>query len=343
MMRTTPPRVLVAAMAAAAALVAERGFAQDVSVCLITKTDTNPFFVKMREGAQAKADELGVALTALAGREEGDNEGQVVAMESCIANGVDGILLVPTDSSAIVRAARAARDRGIFVIALDTPLEPTDAADATLATDNFRAGELIGRWARMRLGAEAARAKIAYLDLLPSQPTVDVLRNQGFMRGFGIDVGDARRIGDERDPRNVCHDVTNGNAEGGRRAMENCLAKEPDIDVVYTINEPAAAGAYEALKAFGKERDVLLVSVDGGCAGVRNVAAGVIGATAQQYPLVMASMGVEAIAKFAATGERPTPTPGLDFFNTGVVLVTDDPVAGLQSIGSGTALERCWG
>jgi len=125
--------------------------------------------------------------------------------------------------------------------------------------------------------------------------------------------------------------------------MESCLAKDPDIDVVYTINEPAAAGAHEALKAIGKERDVLLVSVDGGCPGVRNVAAGVIGATAQQYPLVMASMGVEAIAKFVATGERPAPTPGLDFFNTGVALVTDNPVAGLESIGSDTALERCWG
>ena len=60
------------------------------SACLITKTETNPFFVKMREGAQAKADELGVKLTALAGRDDGDNEGQVAAIETCIADGVNG-------------------------------------------------------------------------------------------------------------------------------------------------------------------------------------------------------------------------------------------------------------
>ena len=345
MMRKTLPGRLLASVALTVAVTfaAQPGLAQEVSVCLITKTDANPFFVKMKEGAQAKADELGVKLTALAGREEGDNEGQVVAIESCIASRVDGILIVPTDSSAIVSTVRAARANGIFVVALDTPLEPTDAADATFATDNFHAGELIGRWARARLGDAAASARIAYLDLLPSQPTVDVLRNQGFMRGFGIELGDPRRIGDERDPRNVCHDVTNGNPEGGRRAMENCLLKDPDIDVVYTINEPAAAGAYEALKAAGKERDVLLVSVDGGCPGVRNVAAGVIGATAQQYPLLMASLGVAAIATFVATGERPEPTPGLDFSDTGAVLVTDDSVAGLESMGSDAALERCWG
>ncbi len=331
------------AAAAAAALMAGPSFAADVSACLITKTDTNPFFVKMKEGAQAKADELGIKLTALAGREEGDNEGQVAAMESCIANGVTGILLVPTDSSAIVDTVKTARDNGILVIALDTPLDPIDAADATLATDNFKAGELIGSWANAQLGDKAADAKIAYLDLMPSQPTVDVLRDQGFMQGFGIDLGDPKKIGDESDARNVCHDVTNGNPEGGRKAMENCLQKDPDINVVYTINEPAAAGAYEALKAVGKEKDVLVVSVDGGCPGVKNVEEGVIGATSQQYPLLMAAMGMEAIKKFAETGEKPKPTEGLDFFDTGAVLVTDKPVEGVQSIDTKEGSDKCWG
>jgi len=329
-------------MSGALMLAAPSG-AQDVSVCLITKTDSNPFFVKMKEGAQTKAAELGVGLTALAGREEGDNEGQIAALESCIARGVDGILLVPTDSSAIVDAVESARAKGILVIALDTPLEPIDAADATFATDNFKAGELIGAWARARLGAAAATAKIAYLNLLPSQPSVDVLRNQGFMQGFGIALANPRRIGDESDPRNACHDVTNGNPEGGRRAMENCLLREPNIRVVYAINEPAAAGAHEALRALGKAGDVVVVSVDGGCPGVRNVAAGVIGATAQQYPLVMAAMGVEAVATFVRTGERPAVPQGREFVDTGTVLVTDQPVAGLQSIDSRDGLAKCWG
>lgn len=337
-MKALPPVAL-----AVAALSAAPAFAQDVSACLITKTDTNPFFVKMREGAQAKAAELDVRLTALAGREEGDNEGQIAAIESCIVRGVDGILLSPTDSSAIVDAVQTARDRGILVIALDTPLDPIDAADATFATDNFRAGLLIGAWARAQLGAAARTAKIAYLNLLPSQPTVDVLRNQGFMQGFGIALGDPTRIGDEADARNVCHDVTNGNPEGGRRAMENCLQRDAGIGLVYAINEPAAAGAYEALEAVGRADDVLIVSVDGGCPGVRNVADGALGATAQQYPLVMASLGVEAIARFARTGQKPTPPPGRDFFDTGAVLVTDRSVEGMESIDSATGLRRCWG
>jgi fructose transport system substrate-binding protein len=334
---------LAAAVAVAALSAGAPGFAQDVSACLITKTESNPFFVKMREGAQAKADELGMKLTALAGREDGDNEGQIAAMESCIADGVTGILLVPSDSAAIVDTVKLAQDNGVVVFALDTPLDPIDSADATLATDNFKAGELVGAWAKAQLGDAAANAKIAYLDLSPVQPTVDVLRDQGFMTGFGIDVGDPKRIGDESDPRNVCHDVTAGSVQGGRTAMENCLQKDPDINVVYTINEPAAAGAYEALKAAGKEKDVLLVSIDGGCPGVKNVKEGVIGATSQQYPLLMAAMGMEAIKKYAETGEKPANTEGLDFFDTGAVLITDKPAEGVESISTDEGLEKCWG
>jgi len=236
-----------------------------------------------------------------------------------------------------------ARDAGLLVIALDTPLEPIDAADATFATDNFRAGELIGQWAAATLGDAAAEARIAFLNLNPSQPTVDVLRNQGFMTGFGIDVKDVAVIGDEDDPRIVGHDVTNGNEEGGRTAMENLLQKDPTINVVHTINEPAAAGAYEALRAVGREGDVLIVSVDGGCPGVQNVAEGVIGATSQQYPLQMASLGIEAIAQYAADGALPENTEGKDFFDTGVALITDKPAEGVESIDTAEGLELCWG
>lgn len=314
-----------------------------ITACLITKTDTNPFFVKMKEGATAKAEELGITLKSYAGKVDGDHETQVQAIETCIADGAKGILLTASDTSSITTSVKQARDAGLLVIALDTPLEPIEAADATFATDNFLAGELIGKWAAGQLGADAANAKIGMLDLAISQPSVGVLRDQGFMTGFGIDIKDPAKWGDEDDARIIGHDVTAGNEEGGRRAMENLLAKDPFINVVYTINEPAAAGAYEALKSIGRENDVLIVSVDGGCPGVQNVADGVIGATSQQYPLLMASLGVEAIAAWAKDGTKPENTPGKSFFDTGVSLVTDKPVDGVESISVAEGTDRCWG
>jgi fructose transport system substrate-binding protein len=327
---------------AAAGIYAGPVSAQEI-VGLITKTNTNPFFVKMKEGADQKAQELGWELRSFAGKYDGDNEAQVAAIENLIAAGARGILITPSDTKAVVPAVDQARAAGLLVIALDTPLEPIDAADATLATDNFKAGELIGQWAKAQLGDKAANAKIALLDLSPAEVTVDVLRDQGFLKGFGIDVKDPADIGDEDDPRIVGHDVTEGSEEGGRTAMENLLQKDPEITVVYTINEPAAAGAYEALKSAGKENDVLIVSVDGGCPGVKNVAAGVIGATSMQFPLKMASMGVEAVKTYADTGNKPEPSPGLDFYNTGVELITDKPVEGLPSKSSEEGLKQCWG
>jgi len=331
----------------ALALVASAGGAfaagHATTACLITKTDTNPFFVKMKEGAEAAAEEHGINLMTFAGKIDGDVESQVAAVESCIAAGASGILITPSDSRALAPVVTQAREAGALVIALDTPFEPADVADATFATDNFQAGVLIGQWAAAQLGDDAANAKIGLLDLNASEVSVDYLRDGGFLHGFGIDIKDPTDIGDEDDPRIVGHDVTNGNEEGGRTAMENLLQIDPEINVVYTINEPAAAGAYEALKAFGRQDDVLLVSVDGGCPGVQNVAEGVIGATSMQFPLLMASLGVEAIKNWAETGEKPANSEGLDFYNTGVELITDQPVDGIPSLSSAEGLEKCWG
>ena len=132
--------------------------AADVGACLITKTDTNPFFVKMKEGAEAKAKELGVTLKAYAGKLDGDSESQVAAIETCIADGAKGILITASDTKGIVPSVQKARDAGLLVIALDTPLEPLDAADMTFATDNLLAGELIGKWAAATLGDDCRPA-----------------------------------------------------------------------------------------------------------------------------------------------------------------------------------------
>ena len=340
----TKTLLALGASALAVASLTTGAYAQDgTTACLITKTDINPFFVKMKEGAQAKADELGIELLTFAGKVDGDHETQVAAIENCIAAGAKGILITASDTKAIVPNVQQARDAGVLVIALDTPLDPVDAADATFATDNFLAGELIGQYAAAKLGDEAANARIAMLDLNESQPSVDVLRDQGFLTGFGIDVGDPAVIGDETDERIVGNDVTSGNEEGGRTAMENLLQQDPSINLVYTINEPAAAGAYEALRALGRENDVTIVSVDGGCPGVDNVGEGVITATSQQYPLKMASLGIEAIAQFAEDGTLPEPTEGKDFTDTGVALVAGEPVDGVESISVEEGKELCWG
>lgn len=321
-----------------------------VGVSLIVKTTTNPFFVAMQDGAEDAAAEHGVELTMAAGKADGDEETQIQAIENAIARGDAGILITPNGPS-VVDALKKARDAGLYVIALDTPPDPADAVDITFATDNRQAGVLIGEWAAAQLDGE--KATIALLDLFDDKVvSVDYDRDQGFLEGMGIDVADPNTNGDEAPTGTysggeyeiVGNEASQGAEDAGRTAMENLLTKNPDVNVVYTINEPAAFGAFQALEAAGRTGDdVLLVSVDGGCAGVDNVKQGIIDATSQQYPVKMAELGVEAIAELVETGEAPETTEGLDFFNTGVELVTDNPAEGVESIDSAAASEICWG
>ena len=312
------------------------------AACLITKNNTNPFFVKMKEGAEAKAEAAGIALSSYAGKIDGDAEPQIVAIENCMAMGAKGILITAANDS-VVPALKKARAAGILVIALDTPLSDPDAQDMTFATDNFEAGLLIGRWAKATMGAAAKDAVIGMLNINKDNISVDVQRDTGFLVGFGIEVPNLKVLGSETDSRVIGHESSQANPEGGVKAVENLLAKNPDMNVVYTINEPAAEGAYQALKKAGKEKGVLIVSVDGGCPGIASVKSGVIGATSQQYPLLMASKGIEAIAAWAKDGTKPSASDGLNFFNTGVNLVTDSPAAGVPSIDSTKGTELCWG
>jgi fructose transport system substrate-binding protein len=291
--------------------------------------------VKMKEGAQAAAKAKGAKLLSSAGRTDGDNAGQVTAIENMIAGGAKVILITPNDSKAIVPSLKKARDRGVMVIALDSPTDPADATDALFATDNYKAGVLIGKYAKAKMGGKPAR--IATLDLFPGHP-VGAQRHNGFMSGYGLSAADAKSNALSTGPEIVCMADSFGDQAKGQTAMENCLQKNPDINLVYTINEPAAAGAYQALKAAGKDKSVMIVSVDGGCAGVKNVKSGVIAATSQQYPLKMASMGVDAGVAYATTGKKVS-----GYVDTGVTLITDTPVTGVESKDTGFGLDACWG
>jgi fructose transport system substrate-binding protein len=311
------------------------GSDEPVIVGLITKTETNPFFVKMKEGAQAKADELGAQLLTAAGAFDGDNEAQVTAIENMINAGAQGILITPSDTKAIVPSIEKAREAGVIVIALDTPTDPMEATDALFATDNYKAGLLIGEYAKAAMGDK--EPIIATLDLAPGI-TVGTLRHNGFIAGYGLADAPADAPADVNPDQVVCSQDTAGDQAKGQTAMENCLVANPDINLVYTINEPAAFGAYTALKNAGKENDVLVVSVDGGCTGVEGVVSGEIGATSQQYPLKMATLGVEAVFNYVRTGEAPS-----GYTDTGVTLITDNAVGGVDSQDTVFGLENCWG
>lgn len=329
----------------------------DIAVSLITKDSTNPFFVAMQNGAKQAAEKLGVQLTVASGKEEGDDAGQIAAIENAVAQGQKGILITPMSVN-VNDAISKARAAGLYVIALDTPTDPPDVVNITFATDNCLAGEAIGQWSAGKLNG--AKAIIAELVIFNDRVvSVDYCRANGFLKGMGIEVPELTKMdgsaktgkyttGKGGSYEIACLEATGANEEGGQKGMETCLSKNPDINLVYTINEPTAAGAANALKAAGKSigKDVVIVSVDGGKAGVENVKAGIIGATSQQYPLLMADKGVQAIFDYATNGTEAMVTDGKAFFDTGVNLCTDDPQTTVTAAPQKDAqycLDNAWG
>src|SRR5919201_5838064 len=314
-----------AIVAAASATTASKS--AKIKVGLITKDATNPFFVKMRAGATKAARRLGATLVYAAGKSSSDNATQIAAIENMTTAGVKGILITVADGKAENAAIARARKRGVVVIALDTPTVPKTATNALFATNNFNAGVLIGKYARA--ATKGKTVTIAMLDEHAGS-SVGALRHNGFLKGFGIKAGN-KQI--------AC--VGNGECQvaPSQTAMETCLQKNPNIDVVSTLHQPSAAGAWTALKNAGKtQQGTTIVSVDGGCQGVRNVQAGIIDATSQQYPLKMASLGVAAVVNYAKSGKKVS-----GYTDTGVNLIAKTPVPGVPSKSVAYGLANCWG
>jgi fructose transport system substrate-binding protein len=323
-----------------------------VGVSLILKTLTNPYFVSMEKDAKTQATKDNVNLTVAAGNSDGDTQAQITAVDNAISRGDKGILIT-TNGDAVNAALHRAKQAGLFVIALDTAPNPPSTADITYATDNEQAGKLDGQYAAAALNGKPA--VIAMLDLFNNQVvSVDINRDHGFLEGMGIDPGSKSENGKEAKSGKytggkggtytvVCHQPTQGAIDGGRTAMENCLSANPNINVVYAINEPAGEGAYNALKAAGKEKNVAIYAIDGSCAGLKNVTSGEFAADAVQYPGKMAALGVDSIAKLARGGSKPSVTNGKSFYDTGTALAAAKSLNGLTVQSPSKAASACWG
>ncbi|MEU8695970.1 substrate-binding domain-containing protein [Streptomyces sp. NPDC048665] len=323
-----------------------------VGVSLILKTLTNPYFVSMEKDAKTQAAKDNVSLTVAAGNTDGDTQTQITAIDNAISRGDKGILIT-TNGDAVNAALNRAKQAGLFVIALDTAPNPASVANITYATDNEQAGKLDGQYAAAALNGKPA--VIAMLDLFNNQVvSVDINRDHGFLEGMGIDPGSKTENGKEAKSGKytggkggsytiACHQPTQGAIDGGRTAMENCLSANPNINVVYAINEPAGEGAYNALKAAGKEKNVAIYAIDGSCAGLKNLTSGEFAADAVQYPGKMASLGVDSIAKLARGGSKPSVTDGKSFYDTGTALAAAKPLGGLTVQSPSQAASECWG
>lgn len=265
------------------AIVALFGAAFAQSVGLSLSTLNNPFFVEVRDGAQAAADELGLELIVTDAQDSVST--QISNIEDLLQSGVAVLIVNATDSDAVVPAVMEANTRGVPVIAVDRGVNGGTLA-YFIASDNLAGGRLAGEYICEQLGGSG---NVVELEGIPGASAARE-RGQGFNEA--ADACEGLNV--------VARQTANFNRAEGLTVMENILVAQPEIDAVFAHNDEMALGALQAITASG--RDILVVGFDATDDAVAAVNACTMGATVAQQPGMLGDEAVRAAAEIIANG-----------------------------------------
>lgn len=248
------------------------------TVGFVISTQTNPFFVSLKEGAESKAEELGIELIVLDSQD--DSAKAASNMEDLITREVDLILVNPTDSDAIANSVLAANEAGIPVIAVDRAVNGAEIL-SYIASDNIAGGEMAGEFLVEKLGETG---KVVELEGIAGTNSA-IERGEGFNNIIG-----------ETEIEVVAKQTADFDRVKGLEVMENILQSQPEIDAVFAHNDEMALGAIEAIKASGRD-DIIVVGFDATDDAVASVEAGEMAATVAQQPDLIGEIGIETALK----------------------------------------------
>ena len=264
--------------------------AQD-TMAIVLSTLNNPFFVTMKDGAEAKAKELGYDLIVL--DSQNDPSKELSNVEDLTIRGVKAILINPTDSDAVSNAIRMANRSNIPVLTLDRGASRGEVV-SHIASDNVVGGEMAGHYIMEKVGE---KAKVIQLEGIAGTSAARE-RGEGFMnavKGSQMDL--------------LASQPADFDRTKGLNVMENLLAANPDVQAVFAQNDEMALGAMRAVQASGK--DVMIVGFDGTDDGIAAVNRGKLAATVAQQPDLIGSLGIETADKVlkGASVEAYIPVP----------------------------------
>ena len=251
--------------------------AEEVKVGLSVSTQNNPFFVTLVEGAEAKAEELGVTLTVA---DAGDDAmKQANDIDDLISKGIQVLIVNPVDSDAIATSVTAAKEAGIKVIAVDRAVNGEEV-DCQIASDNVAGAKMATEYLLELIGEGA---QVAELQGVPGASAA-VDRGEGF-----------HQVADEK-LEVVASQTANFNRAEGLTVMENILQANPDVKGVFAHNDEMALGALEAIG----DKEIVVVGFDATDDAKAAVEAGTLAATIAQQPDLMGATAIEVAVKLAA-------------------------------------------
>ncbi|MCY7877455.1 ribose ABC transporter substrate-binding protein RbsB [Bacillus spizizenii] len=249
------------------------GNKKEFTIGLSVSTLNNPFFVSLKKGIEKEAKKRGMKVIIVDA--QNDSSKQTSDVEDLIQQGVDALLINPTDSSAISTAVQSANAVGVPVVTIDRSAE-LGKVETLVASDNVKGGEMAAEFIADKLGKGA---KVAELEGVPG---ASATRERG--SGF-------HNIADQE-----LDVVTKQSADfdrtKGLTVMENLLQGHPDIQAVFAHNDEMALGALEAINSTGK--DILVIGFDGNKDALASIKDGKLSATVAQQPELIGKLATEA-------------------------------------------------
>lgn len=264
-------------------------------------TLNNPFFVTLRDGAQATAEELGVELVVVDSQDDPAREASNI--QDLIQQDVDALLINPTDSDAIVPSVQRANEAGIPVFTIDRGANGGEVV-SHIASDNVAGGEMAAEYLVEAIGGSGSVVELEGI------PGTSAARDRG--EGFN------NVIGQEGDIEVVARQTANFNRTEGLNVFQNILQAESDIDGVFAHNDGMVLGAIQAAESAGRADEIVFVGFDAIADAVQAVKDGRLAATVAQQPAQIGSLGVET-AMSHLDGESVN-----DFIPVPLALVTED-------------------
>ena len=265
----------------------------EITLGLALSTLNNPFFVDLRDGAQAAADAAGVKLVVVDAQD--DPGKQASAIEDLIQSKVSALLINPTDADAIVPSIEAANEAGIPVFTVDRSAAGGEVV-SHIASDNVAGGRMAAEFLCNALGGEG---KVVELEGIPG---TSAARDRG--KGFneymsencpGIEI--------------VARQTANFNRAEGLTVFENILQAQPEIDGVFAHNDEMILGAIEAAEAAGRADEIVFVGFDAIDDAIQAIKEGKLAATVAQQPAEMGRLAVETAVKYLNGEDVPEYIP----------------------------------
>jgi ribose transport system substrate-binding protein len=249
---------------------------------LSLSTLNNPFFVTLKEGAEAAAAAAGVELVVVDAQD--DSAKEATNIEDLIQKGVDVLMVNPTDADAIVPSVEKANDAGIPVFTIDRGAAGGEIV-SHIASDNVAGGSMAGEFLCEALGAAGMVVELE--GIAGTSAARD--RGEGFNDYMSTNCADVEI---------VARQTANFNRAEGLSVFENILQAQPEIDGVFAHNDEMILGAIEAAEAAGRAEEIIFVGFDAVDDAVAAVNAGQLAATVAQQPSEMGRLGVEFAVKY---------------------------------------------